>query len=87
MNAQPDIVEIIQNIVVHAQAVIRVIEMADLSLYRDLSWAEQFMLRMVQAHYLSRMLGLLALMPPGMTAEILTASEKMSGVVMGFSQN
>jgi len=45
------------------------------------------MLRMVQEHYLNRMLGLLALMPPGMTAEILTASEKMSGVVMGFARN
>ena len=43
--------------------------------------------RIVQAHYLSRMLGLLALMPPGMATEILTASKKMSGVVMGFSQN
>jgi hypothetical protein len=42
---------------------------------------------MVQAHYLNRMRGLLALMPPDMTIEILAASEKMSGAVMGFSHN
>ena len=87
MSAQPDMVEIRQSIVAHAQAVMRVVEMADVSLYHDLSWAEQFTLRMVQAHYLNRMLGLLALMPPEMTAKILAASEKMSGVVIGFSQN
>jgi hypothetical protein len=80
-------VQIRQSIVTHAQTVMRVIETADVSRYHDLSWAEQFMLRMVQAHYLNRMVGLLALMPPNMTAEILGASEKMSGVVMGFVQN
>jgi hypothetical protein len=69
------------------KVVMRVIEIADVSLYHDLSWAEQFMLRMVQAHYLNRMLGLLALMPPDVTAEVLAAIEKMSGVVMGFSRN
>jgi len=93
MNLQfnPDIgrqmVEIRQSIVAHAQTVMRVLEMADVSLYHDLFWAEQFMLRMVQAHDLNRMAGLLALMPPDMTAEILGTSEKMSGGVMGFVQN
>jgi hypothetical protein len=31
--------------------------------------------------------GLAAVLPADLTAEILSASEKMSGVVMGFSQN
>ena len=87
MSAQPDTVEIRQSIVAHAQVAMRVIEMADVSRYRNLSWAEQFTLRMVRAHYLNRMLGLLALMPPKMTAATLAASEKMMGTVMGFTQN
>ena len=87
MSAQPDRVEIRQSIIARAQRVVRVIEMADASRYRDLSWAEQFTLRMVQAHYLNRMLGLLALMPPDMTAEVLRAGEKATGTVMGFTQN
>ena len=77
MSAQPDIVEIRQSIVAHARVVMRVVEMADVSRYDDLSWAEQFTLRMVQVHYLNRMLGLLALMPPDVTAEILGTSEKV----------
>jgi hypothetical protein len=71
----------------HSQAVMRVIEMTDLSLYHDLSWAEQFMLRMVQAHYSDRMYRVLSFLPAKMTTEVLAESEKMSGVVMGFSQN
>jgi hypothetical protein len=71
MSAQPDIVEIRQSIVAHAQTVMRVIEMADVSRYHDLSRAEQYILRMVQAHYSNRMLGLLALMPLDVTAEVL----------------
>jgi hypothetical protein len=87
MNVRPGVVEIRQSVVAHAQMVMRVIEMADVSLYQDLSWTEQFTLRMVQAHYLNRMLGLVALMPPKMTAATLAASEKMMGTVMGFTQN
>jgi len=87
MNARPDIVEIRQNIVIHAQVAMRFIEMADVSLYRDLSWAEQFMLRMVRAHYLNRMRSLFAVMPSDMTAEILAASDKLTGLVRGFTQN
>ena len=87
MSAQPDMIEIRQSIIAHAQTVMRVVEMADVSRYHDLSWAEQFMLRMIQAHYLNRMFGLLALMPADMTAEVLRASERVAGTVMGFTQN
>ena len=67
MSTQQDVVEIRRSIVAHAQAVMRVIEMMDVSRYPNLSWARQFTLRMVQAHYSSRMLALLALMPLDVT--------------------
>jgi hypothetical protein len=86
MSAQSDRVEIRQSIIARARAVMRVIEIADSSLYHGLSWAEQLTLRMVQAHYVNRVRGLLALMPPDLNAEIL-ASAKVCGAVIGFSQN
>jgi hypothetical protein len=86
MSVQSDRVEIRQSIIARARAVMRVIEIADLSLYHGLSWAEQLTLRMVQAHYVNRVRSLLAVMPPDLNAEIL-ASAKVSGAVIGFSQN
>ncbi len=87
MSTQQDVVEIRQSIVAHAQTVMRAIEMVDVSRYHDLSWARQFTLRMVQAHYSNRMLALLALMPVDVTTEVLAASEKTAGWVSGFTQN
>jgi hypothetical protein len=87
MSARTDIIEIRQITIARARVVMRVIEMADVSQYRDLACDEQFALRMVRAHYVTRMRRLLATMPPGLTAQILSASEKTSGVVTGFSQN
>jgi hypothetical protein len=87
MNVRLDTAGIRQSIVACVQVVVRVIEMTDLPLYHDLSWAEQVTLRMVQAHYLSRVRGLLADMPAEIANEILAMSEKASGAVMGFSQN
>ncbi len=87
MNVRLDSVGIRRSIVACAQAVTRVIEMTDLPLYHQLSWTEQITLRMIQAHYMSRVRSLLANMPAEITHEILTASDKTSGAVIGFSQN
>jgi hypothetical protein len=61
--------------------------MADLMIEHELPWPEQLVLRMIQAHYLSRLRGLLAAVPPDMSAEILAACEKVSGLVIGFTLN
>ena len=50
-------------------------------------WTEQLLLRLVRALYTRRLRGLVAILPPELTAEILAASEKTSGVVTGFSPN
>jgi hypothetical protein len=56
-------------------------------LARELPWKEELVNRMIQAHYLSRLRGLLAAVPPDMSAEILSACEKTVGPVIGFVQN
>ena len=63
------------------------VEAADVLLSFKPVWPERLLPRLVKALYQHRLRDIVALAPADMTAEILVASEKMSGVVMGFSQN
>ncbi len=87
MSTRPDILEIKLLLIMQMQVVMQVVLMADLMLARELPWEEQLVNRMIQAHYLSRLRGLLAAVPPDMSAEILSACEKTVGPVIGFTQN
>ena len=79
--------QIIANAVTIGKALVRILERCDILLERNPVWTEQLLLRLVRALYTHRLRGLMAVLPPEMTAEMLAASEKMSGVVTGFSQN
>ena len=79
--------QIIANAVMLGKVLVRILEACDILHEKNLVWTEQLLLRQVRALYTHRLRGLVAIWPPELTAEILAASEKMSGVVMGFSQN
>ena len=79
--------QIIANAVTLGKVLVRLLEAYDILLERNPVWTEQLLLRQVRALYTHRLRGLVAILPPEMTAEILAASEKMSGVVTGFSHN
>ncbi len=87
MSTRPDILEIKLLLITQMQAVLKVVVMADLMLARELPWKEQLVNRMIQAHYLNRLRGLLAAVPPDVSAEVLSACEKTVGPVIGFTQN
>ena len=87
MSTRTDTVAVKQLLITQMQVVMQVVVMADLMLARELPWEEQLVNRMIQAHYLNRLRGLLAAIPPDMSAEILSACEKTSGPVIGFTQN
>ena len=61
--------------------------MADLVPEHELPWKERLVLRMIQAYYLNRLRSLLADVLPDMSAEILSACEKASEPVIGFTLN
>ena len=63
------------------------IETADALLDRQPFWTERLLLRQVQTLYSHHLREMVQVMPSEITTEILAACEKMSGVVMGFSQN
>ena len=79
--------QIMANAVTMGKVLVRILEVCDILLERNPVWTEQLLLRQVRALYTHRLRGLAAIWPPELTAEILAASEKMSGVVTGFSQN
>ena len=79
--------QIAANAVTLGKALVRILEGCDVLLERNPVWTEQLLLRQVRALYTHRLRGLVAIWPPELTAEILAASEKMSGVVTGFSRN
>jgi hypothetical protein len=62
---------------------LRFLEMTERVLSHDLPWTEALVLRMLQAHYTSRIRRVLALMPAGM----LAASEPIVWPVIGFTRN
>ena len=87
MSTRPTPEQIMANAVTLGKVLVRILEVCDILLERNPVWTEQLLLRQVRALYTHRLRGLVAIWPPELTAEILAASEKMSGVVMGFSQN
>ncbi len=50
-------------------------------------WTERLLLRMVKALYQHRVKDIVAHAPAEMTAEVLAASDKMTGMVGEFTQN
>jgi len=66
---------------------VRIVEAADILLSFKPVWTERLLLRMVRALYRHRLQELVALAPAEMTAEILAASEKMTGPVRDHSPN
>ena len=79
--------QIMANAVTLGKVLVRILEVCDILLERNSVWTEQLLLRLVRALYTHRLRGLVAVLPPELTAEILAASERMSGVVMGFAPN
>ena len=82
MNPRPDLPEVPPSLAARVQMVMRVVEVADHKLSSNLPWAEQFTLRMVRAHYLTRLRGVLAARP-----EVRTWSGAVIDLVRGFSSN
>ena len=76
-----------ENLITYGRAVVRIIEAADALLDRRPVWTERLLLRLVRALYSHRLRDLAAVLPSDLTSEILAASEKMTGVVRGFSPN
>jgi hypothetical protein len=66
---------------------VRIIEAADVLLDHRPGWTERLLLRLVRALYTRRLRGLVAVLPSDITGEILAASEKMTGIVRGFTKN
>jgi hypothetical protein len=63
------------------------VEAADVLLDHRPVWTEWLLLRLVRALYSHRLRGLVAVLPSDLTAEILAASERMTGPVRGFADN
>jgi len=72
-----------QTVIAHLCVAACVIEMTDRVLSHDLTWPDEFTLRMIRAHYLRRMRRVLVLMPARMSA----VSEPMVWPVIEFTQN
>ena len=87
MSTQLTAEQIVANAVTMGKAIVRLLEACDILLERNPVWTEQLLLRLVRALYTHRLRGLVAILPPKLTAEILAASEKTSGIVTGFSPN
>ena len=85
MGTQAD--EMGENLITYGRAVVRIIEAADALLGRKPAWTKRLLLRLARALYSHRLRDLVAVLPSDLTGEILAASEKMTGVVRGFSPN
>ena len=85
METTPD--QLRERMIVTGRAYVRIVEAADVLLdYRPV-WTERLLLRLVRALYSHRLRELVAVLPSDIMGEILAASDKMSGVVQGFSSN
>jgi len=79
--------QIMANAVMLGKVLVRILEACDILLEKNSVWTEQLLLRQVRALYTHRLRRFVAILPPELTAEILAASEKTSGIVTGFSRN
>jgi hypothetical protein len=75
------------NDVVQGRACIRLIEAADALLGSELTPEERAALVQARQQCVRRLRGLVARLPPGLTAQILAASDKVVGPSQGASQN
>ena len=73
--------------IVTGRAYVRIVEAADVLLDHRPVWTERLLLRMVRALYSHRLREMVGALPADISAEIFAASDKMSGVVQGFSSN
>ena len=79
--------QVVANAVTLGKLLGQLLKVCDVLLKRNPVWTEQLLPRLVRALYTHRLRGLVAVWPHEMTAEILAASEGMSGVVIGLSRN
>ena len=74
--------QIKERVIVSGRAYVRMIDAADVLLDHRPAWTERLLLRLVRSLYTHRLRELVAVLPSD-----LTASEKMTGPVQGFSHN
>jgi len=86
-NTPPASEHVVQNVIALGRAYVRLVESANALLERKPFWTERLLLRMVRALYSRRLREMVGALPANVTAEILAGSDKMSGVVQGFSHN
>ncbi len=79
--------QILDNVIGLGRAYVRVTEAADYILTREPPLVERWAMRLASAICRYRLRQLVAELPAEMTAEILAASEKMTGPVRGFTRN
>jgi len=79
--------EIVEDLTCYGRAAVRITEAADVLLSFEPVWTERLLLRMVAALYRRRVRDIVANAPAELTAEVLAASEKMTGPVRGFTEN
>ena len=84
MSTQVPIEQIQEDLIRFGRAAVRIVEAADTLLSFKPVWTERLLLRLVRALYQHRLRDIVALAPADMTAEILAASEKMTGPVRGL---
>ena len=87
MSALLDTDPIRENVITEGRAYVRIVEAADVLLDHRPTWTERLLLRLVRALYTHRLRELVAGLPSDLTAEILAASERMTGAVRGFTPN
>jgi hypothetical protein len=66
--------QIMANAVMLGKVLVRILEACDILLEQNPVWTEQLLLRQVRALYTHRLRGLVAILPPDLTTEILAAS-------------
>jgi len=69
----------IQRVITQGRAMVRLIEAADVLLANSGSWRETLLLKATRGLYRHRLRGLVAALPPQISAEILAASENIGG--------
>ena len=87
MPVKPTPEQIQERVICSDKTCVRLVEASEVMLSLEPVWTERLLLRMVKALYQHRLRGLVKALPAGVSAEILTASEKITGPVRGFTQN
>lgn len=87
MTLKPDPQQIVEKLVSVGRCYVRLIDAADILLPYEPAWTERFLLRLVRRLYTHRLREMVATLPADVTAEILSASERMTGPVRGFTTN